>query len=142
VWNINSVESVALEYSRYNYNATNFYTDQPFRASDHDPLVVGIDDQPPAPADLTVTASPDKLKTKKPWSVTVTVTGDGQPATGDVDVYDGDRLLGTGHLVDGTVTIAMPPYSQHEKGDHTLTVRYEGSDTVAGGEKQVTLHFQ
>jgi predicted extracellular nuclease len=43
VWNINSVESVALEYSRYNYNATNFYTDAPWRASDHDPLLVGID---------------------------------------------------------------------------------------------------
>ena len=25
VWNINSVESVAYEYSRYNYNATDFY---------------------------------------------------------------------------------------------------------------------
>jgi predicted extracellular nuclease len=43
VWNINSVESVALEYSRYNDNVTNFYTDGPWRASDHDPLLVGID---------------------------------------------------------------------------------------------------
>ena len=25
IWNINSVESVALEYSRYNYNAKNLY---------------------------------------------------------------------------------------------------------------------
>jgi 5'-nucleotidase len=41
VWNINSVEPVALEYSRYNYNATNFYEVSPFRSSDHDPLVVG-----------------------------------------------------------------------------------------------------
>ncbi|WP_310962321.1 ExeM/NucH family extracellular endonuclease [Nocardioides terrisoli] len=43
VWNINSVEPVALEYSRYNDNATDFYAPDPFRASDHDPLVVGID---------------------------------------------------------------------------------------------------
>ncbi len=43
VWNINSVEPVALEYSRYNYNATNFYAPTPYRSSDHDPLVVGID---------------------------------------------------------------------------------------------------
>ena len=42
VWNINSVESVALEYSRYNYNATNFYDESPYRSSDHDPLIVGI----------------------------------------------------------------------------------------------------
>ncbi|GHD45551.1 ExeM/NucH family extracellular endonuclease [Mycetocola manganoxydans] len=43
VWNINSVESIALEYSRYNYNATNFYDESPYRSSDHDPVLVGID---------------------------------------------------------------------------------------------------
>ncbi len=50
VWNINAVESVALEYSRYNYNATNFYEPNQFRASDHDPVIVGLD---LAPADST-----------------------------------------------------------------------------------------
>ncbi len=44
VWNINSVEPVALEYSRHHDNVTDFYTTSPYRASDHDPLVVGIDD--------------------------------------------------------------------------------------------------
>ncbi|SEB85852.1 hypothetical protein SAMN04489806_1964 [Paramicrobacterium humi] len=43
VWNINSVESVALEYSRYNYNATNLYAPDVYRASDHDPMLVGIE---------------------------------------------------------------------------------------------------
>jgi 5'-nucleotidase len=51
VWNINSVESVAFEYSRHNYNATDFYSEDPFRSSDHDPLLVGFN--PPA-ADATV----------------------------------------------------------------------------------------
>ncbi|MDR2257477.1 MAG: ExeM/NucH family extracellular endonuclease [Arthrobacter sp.] len=41
-WNINSVESVALEYSRYNYNALNLYAEGPYRSSDHDPVVVGL----------------------------------------------------------------------------------------------------
>jgi 5'-nucleotidase len=41
VWNINSVESVATEYSRYNYNATLFYAPDQYRASDHDPILVG-----------------------------------------------------------------------------------------------------
>jgi predicted extracellular nuclease len=36
------VESVAMEYSRYNYNATDFYAPDQFRASDHDPLLVGF----------------------------------------------------------------------------------------------------
>lgn len=42
VWNINSVESVALEYSRYNYNVTNFYEAGPYRSSDHDPVIIGL----------------------------------------------------------------------------------------------------
>lgn len=42
IWNINSVESVALEYSRYNNNVTNYYAPDQFRASDHDPVVVGL----------------------------------------------------------------------------------------------------
>lgn len=43
IWNINSVESVALEYSRYNNNVTNYYAPDQYRASDHDPVVVGLD---------------------------------------------------------------------------------------------------
>ncbi|TFB75848.1 ExeM/NucH family extracellular endonuclease [Cryobacterium glaciale] len=42
VWNINSVESVALEYSRYNNNVTDFYVADAFRSSDHDPVVLGL----------------------------------------------------------------------------------------------------
>ncbi len=42
VWNINSGESVGFEYSRYNNNATDLYEANPFRASDHDPEIVGI----------------------------------------------------------------------------------------------------
>ena len=51
IWNINSVESVALEYSRYNNNVTNYYAADPFRASDHDPVVVGLD-LPTTPASV------------------------------------------------------------------------------------------
>ena len=46
IWNINAGESIALEYSRYNYNALNFYDASAYRSSDHDPLVVGIDFDP------------------------------------------------------------------------------------------------
>jgi 5'-nucleotidase len=46
VWNINSVESVALEYSRYNYNATNYYVADAYRSSDHDPVVFGLNLKP------------------------------------------------------------------------------------------------
>ncbi|WP_253181902.1 ExeM/NucH family extracellular endonuclease [Cellulosimicrobium cellulans] len=43
VWNINSVEPIANEYSRYNYNASLLYDTTPFRSSDHDPVLVGLE---------------------------------------------------------------------------------------------------
>ncbi|GAA4172367.1 ExeM/NucH family extracellular endonuclease [Gryllotalpicola koreensis] len=43
VWQINAQESVAYAYSRYNYNATLLFNGaDPFAASDHDPVVVGL----------------------------------------------------------------------------------------------------
>jgi predicted extracellular nuclease len=49
VWQINAQESVAFAYSRYNYNATQLFDgSDPFAASDHDPVVVGL--TLPAPA--------------------------------------------------------------------------------------------
>ena len=42
IWNINAPESIAFEYSRFNNNVTNFHQSGPYRASDHDPVVVGI----------------------------------------------------------------------------------------------------
>ena len=42
IWNINSGESVALEYSRYNNHGTLFYADDVYRSSDHDPVLVGL----------------------------------------------------------------------------------------------------
>ncbi|MGO3071974.1 MAG: ExeM/NucH family extracellular endonuclease, partial [Brevibacterium linens] len=44
VWNINSVESIGLEYSRFNYNIADLFAPDQFRASDHDPVVVGLFD--------------------------------------------------------------------------------------------------
>ena len=42
IWNINSVESIGLEYSRYNNNVTDLHAEGPFRSSDHDPLIMGL----------------------------------------------------------------------------------------------------
>jgi predicted extracellular nuclease len=43
VWQINAQEAVAYAYSRYNYNATLLFDgSDPFAASDHDPVVVGL----------------------------------------------------------------------------------------------------
>jgi predicted extracellular nuclease/2',3'-cyclic-nucleotide 2'-phosphodiesterase (5'-nucleotidase family) len=43
VWSINANESVYYEYSRYNANATDLYAVNPYRSSDHNPEIIGID---------------------------------------------------------------------------------------------------
>ncbi|WP_104177873.1 ExeM/NucH family extracellular endonuclease [Cryobacterium sp. Y50] len=54
IWNINSVESVALEYSRYNNNVTDFYVADAFRSSDHDPVVLGLNLATPTAVELNL----------------------------------------------------------------------------------------
>ncbi|WP_026819339.1 ExeM/NucH family extracellular endonuclease [Arthrobacter castelli] len=53
IWNINSVESVAMEYSRYNYNVTNYYAPDVYRSSDHDPILVGLNFEQPGDGTTT-----------------------------------------------------------------------------------------
>ena len=132
VWNINSVEPVALEYSRHNYNLTDFYDVSPFRASDHDPLVVGLE-LPIGPAatstSAAVTPDPVRFKIDEP-SVRVAVesvygTVDG----GTVEVRERGRLVGHAALHDGVATITLP--RTNKKGRHDLVVRYLGTDDAA-----------
>jgi 5'-nucleotidase len=47
-WEINAEESIALEYSRYNYHGTLFYAPDQYRSSDHDPVLVGLSAGPTA----------------------------------------------------------------------------------------------
>lgn len=67
VWNINSDESAAFEYSRRNYNVVDFYDNSPFRASDHDPVKVGFSltaaDTPANPQDPKDPETPKDPKT-------------------------------------------------------------------------------
>ena len=61
IWNINGGESLALEYSRYNYHGTDFHAPGPYRSSDHDPVLLGLLNTAPAPppgaVDTTVTGT-------------------------------------------------------------------------------------
>ncbi|MET1005761.1 MAG: ExeM/NucH family extracellular endonuclease, partial [Propionibacteriaceae bacterium] len=55
VWNINSGQSQALEYSTYKTTALDYYTPSPLRSSDHDPVVAGFRKGPKSSeVDLTV----------------------------------------------------------------------------------------
>ncbi len=54
IWNINSGESIALEYSRFGYHGTLFHSGDVYRSSDHDPIAVGLVATGVAPVDLTL----------------------------------------------------------------------------------------
>jgi len=136
VWNINSVEPVALEYSRFDYNATDFYAADPFRASDHDPLLVGLDTSAaPVATSTAATVTPDPVivsnKGAAPGVVTVQVSSPNDVVSGGtVEVYDATTLVGTATVsATGVATITLPAY--RHKGTHTLTVRYLGTPLFA-----------
>jgi 5'-nucleotidase len=147
IWNINADESVAFEYSRFNYNATNFYQANQFRASDHDPEVIGIDVPgfpvtPPddQPVDTTVTATAGPMTYGTAGIVHVTVTSAAHP-TGTVELLDGTTSLGSAPVgADGTATTTVPGTAL-EPGSHTLTVSYSGDDanTPSTGSVEVVV---
>jgi hypothetical protein len=86
----------------------------------------------------TVSASaPKKVKFKKDFDVQATVSAAGGTPTGTVEVYDGKKLIGSGTLSGGTVTIHIT--KNLKAGKHTLTVKYLGSANVAASETTVKV---
>lgn len=113
IWNINSGESIALEYSRFNYNVTNFYDASPFRSSDHDPEIVGF-----SPSTTALTLSAASVRYGKAVTATATVTG---PKTGTVRfTVDGD--VTDVALVDGVATLVLP--QKLAVGNHQVSAGY------------------
>ncbi len=139
IWNINADESVAFEYSRDNYNATDFYRADQFRASDHDPEVVGIDVPgfPVEAAASTVTARAGKVTYGSGGDVTVTVTSANDPS-GSVSVLEGERLLGSATLGDGTATVSLGKHALRP-GRHQLSGTYSGDEDVAAGSTELAV---
>ena len=137
IWDINADESVAFEYSRHNYNATNFYEPNQFRASDHDPEIVGIDVPGfPAAAASTVSATADRMVYGKAGTVEVTV--DPADATGTVSVREGEKLLGSATVTDGAASVTIARKTL-KPGTHDLTVTYSGDDAVQGSSTEVVV---
>ena len=94
IWTINAPESIALEYSRFNYHGKLYYTADPYRSSDHDPVIAGFHDIPPAAdgtTDITLVSINDfhgRIDTNTvKWAGTVAEI---------VDSADGANVLITG----------------------------------------------
>lgn len=72
IWNINSVEPVVYDYGRFDQNVVNLYAPNQFRASDHDPEVIGFSPVADA-APVTPTVTLDRSTAHPGDTVTVTV---------------------------------------------------------------------
>jgi 5'-nucleotidase len=139
VWQINAEESVGFEYSRYNYNATLLYQPNQFRASDHNPELVGL----AAPytreaSTVSVTATPDRIKKKKDTArIDVTVSAAQATPTGFVVILVGDRVAAIAPLVGGKASTTVGPFAQ--AGTQTVRVLYLGDRVTKPGIGQTSL---
>ncbi|MGC5615667.1 ExeM/NucH family extracellular endonuclease [Georgenia sp. Z1491] len=130
IWEINANEPLALEYSRHNYNVTNFHEVSPFRSSDHNPGIVGLDipldAEPPAdpgPLSLTVVNRQDGVVGSTGW---LFESEDG------ASFYVADNNRSTGEdgvetLVDEDSAFGSIVVNGLPAGDYTVTNQSPGS---------------
>ncbi|MCW2840856.1 MAG: hypothetical protein JWR55_2339 [Aeromicrobium sp.] len=82
-------------------------------------------------ASTTTGTAPDRAKTGTTFTVDATVESEsGTDATGTVSVTEGDTVLGSAPLVDGTAAVKVNA-STLSADRHTLTVVYSGDDDHA-----------
>lgn len=93
-WHINADEATLIDYD-LNYNQPGYYTTEPYRASDHDPIWVklNVNDAPT----LAGTIPNQETLSYKPYTYTF-----GAGLATDVDVVYGDVLTYSATLVDGS----------------------------------------
>jgi 5'-nucleotidase len=131
IWESNANETVFRQYSRFNYNITDFYAANQFSASDHNPEVVGIELPDPQPGDSTTTVAADPASVKVlsgTTELTATVAADDATPTGDVEFFVDDESVGTATLTDGVARLSVGPFDT--VGAKAVEARYVGSGTV------------
>jgi 5'-nucleotidase len=84
----------------------------------------------------TVSATADRFVYGRAGSVDVTV--DPTDASGNVQVFDGEQLLGEQTLTDGAATVTIPARALRP-GSHILRVVYAGDEQVQGSETELTV---
>jgi predicted extracellular nuclease len=140
VWQINAEESVGFEYSRYNYNAELLYQPNQFRASDHNPELVGLDVPFSQQAStVTATATPSTVQKRKDTSrIEVTVTGtQGVTPTGTVEIWVDGQHVTTATLSGGSTSAVVGPFAS--AGTRHVEVRYLGDDVTRPGTASTTI---
>jgi 5'-nucleotidase len=140
VWAINAPESIGREYSRFNSNVTNLFdASSPFRASDHDPVIVGYDPGEAAQVATTVTAeAPSPVWADEAFSVDVTVGAPTGSPRGTVTISFGGEVRGSAEVAAGAATVSIPANSLGA-GRRMLDVAFAGEGRYADSVGTVTV---
>ena len=139
IWNINSGESVALEYSRYNYHGTLFHAPDAYRSSDHDPVIVGLT----ARASQTAISLPSSVRAAgdtDPVPVNIKVTSSaGKVRTGTVEILVDGEVVATAPVTGGGSAHVDLVLADLAPGTHEITARYTGTDSVGASTSEVAV---
>ncbi len=136
IWQINSGESLALEYSRYNYHGALFHVADPFRSSDHDPVKVGLsagEDERAVSRTTLIALPPIHINRLLPTTLLAYVEVGGRSGTtGTVEFREGEVVVGTAKVTRGVATLKLPRVLP--RGLHEYTAVYLPADaqTVIG----------
>lgn len=139
VWQINAQESVGYAYSRYNYNVTQLFdATDPFAASDHDPVIVGLNTAPArTPSKVSVTALPSHPVVGRTFPLLyLAVTAPHRIPTGKATLTV-DGHTSTAPLLLGQTLFLLPPFTT--PGPHTLTLHYSGDPKTAPSTTTITV---
>ncbi len=142
IWDINASESVAYQYSRFNYNVTDFFDGGlPFAASDHNPEIVGLD-LPDASgrvaSETSATVAPGTVRAgSSRATIDVDVNGAGGTPTGTVRAFVGTTWLDSAPLAGGSARLQVGPFTT--AGTKAVEIRYGGDSTFDGSETEVNV---
>ncbi|HEX7222665.1 MAG TPA: ExeM/NucH family extracellular endonuclease, partial [Candidatus Limnocylindrales bacterium] len=113
VWNINADEAPILDYN-VNFKSASqieaWFASDPYRSSDHDPVIVGIDLDTVAPT-ISLSASPSSVFPPNGKTRTVTIEVDAADDSGEVDVEfvsmeaTGNKKAAVTQLTDTTFSV-------------------------------------
>jgi predicted extracellular nuclease len=136
VWHINSDEPTVLDYNT-EFKTQDLYEPTPYRSSDHDPVIIGLDlNAPPVVGPITAVPNPAVVNGAVNFSATLT---DDDPLAGLAAIWQwGDATSSAGTISTGMVTGAHT-YSAVGTYTVTLTVTDAHNHTVTSTtEVQVT----
>ena len=138
IWNINAYESIAREYSRFNYNVTNFYDESAFRSSDHDPILVGFGEVKAVSQIAASQARPTTVKVGRTKAkIHVEVATSGLTPAGSVTIYYEGEPVGEGSLKKGATTIKLSRFTTI--GPKDLSIIFHGTEDIHSAMTTVTI---